>query len=133
MIFALVFLVLLCIALMLCLVVFFKKLEEKSEIIENVETQITESLDILDKCYKDIGGILNIPLFYDDAVVKNALSIIKRSHHSVLLVANKISSIDIADDYEGNDEQENQSSEESTGRSTKGRRTEKDAQEARRG
>ncbi len=131
MIFALVFLVLLCITLVLCLVAFFKKLEEKSEIIENVETQITESLDILDKCYKDIGGILNIPLFYDDAVVKNALSIIKRSHHSVLLVANKISSIDVADDYEGNDEQENQSSEGSAGRSTKGRRTEENAPKAR--
>jgi hypothetical protein len=59
--------------------------------IEEIQTQIDESLDILDVSYKNISRVFDVPLGGDDPFVRRVIEEIKKSHDAILLVANKIS------------------------------------------
>ena len=60
-------------------------------LVYDLEDQVEESLDIIDSCHREIGRVLDTPVFFDDPVVKQTLTSIKKSHKALLLVANKIS------------------------------------------
>lgn len=62
-----------------------------TNLVYDLEEQVEESLDIIDSCYKEIGKVLDTPVFYDDPVVKQTLASIKKTNKALLLVANKIS------------------------------------------
>lgn len=64
--------------------------KETTTMLDDLEEQIDKSLNILDGCYRDIGKVLEMPVFFDDPVVKHTLNSIKRSQDAVLRVANKI-------------------------------------------
>lgn len=63
------------------------------EQLANIEKQVDESLDIIDTSYREIGKVLDTPVFYDDPVVKQTLTSIKKAHSGLLLIAHKISEI----------------------------------------
>jgi predicted PurR-regulated permease PerM len=62
-----------------------------TNLIYDIEEQIDESLEIIDSSYKEIGKVLETPVFYDDPFIKQTLSSIKKTHSGLLLIANKIS------------------------------------------
>ena len=57
-------------------------------IIIRVEDAIEESLDILDERYASISKILQTPLFYDSAEVRQVLSDVRGCQDSILYIAN---------------------------------------------
>ena len=67
-----------------------KKLYDYSIIILKVEESIELSLDVLDKNYKSINEVLNVPIFFDSIEVRNVIANIKECHQSILFVANKL-------------------------------------------
>lgn len=62
-----------------------------TNLVYDLEEQVEESLDIIDTSYREIGRVLDTPVFYDDPVVKQTLTSIKKAHSGLLLIANKIS------------------------------------------
>jgi hypothetical protein len=56
-----------------------------------IQDSVEESLDLLDASYGKLSKILEIPLGSDEPFVKNVINEIKKSHDTILLVANKIS------------------------------------------
>lgn len=62
-----------------------------SNLVYDLEEQVEESLDIIDSSYREIGKVLDTPVFFDDPVVKQTLSSLKRAHVGLLKIANKIS------------------------------------------
>jgi hypothetical protein len=62
-----------------------------SNLVYDLEEQVEESLDIIDTSYREIGKVLDTPVFYDDPVVKQTLTSLKKAHSGLLLIANKIS------------------------------------------
>lgn len=67
---------------------------------EELGEQINESLDVLDDVYRNIVRISEMPVFYDDPVVHDVISNIKRAHATVLMIANKIVTIDDDEEQE---------------------------------
>ena len=61
-------------------------------IILNTQDAIESCLDIIDVQYRRMNEIIETPLFFDSVEVKSAISQIKRSHDSLLLVANTLTS-----------------------------------------
>jgi len=57
-------------------------------IIIKVEDAIEESLDVLDERYASISKILQTPLFYDSAEIRQVLKDVKGCQDSVLYIAN---------------------------------------------
>ena len=66
-------------------------------IIIQTQESVEESLDLLDESYGKINEILQRPLFYDSAEVRQVLLEIKKSHATVLLVANKLTNTELLD------------------------------------
>ena len=64
------------------------------KIILQVQDDIEECLDVLDVRYKSISEILNIPVFFDSIEVRNVINEIRKSRDAVLMVANRLISID---------------------------------------
>lgn len=59
-------------------------------IISKFEISLGKSLDILDESYRNIGKILERPLFFDSAEVRSVIMDIKKAQESILFVANEI-------------------------------------------
>lgn len=72
------------------IVILLWMLSELTKLLYELEEQVEESLDILDKSYKEISKVLTIPVFYDDPVVKQTIASIKNANQSILMIANKI-------------------------------------------
>lgn len=80
--------------------ILFKRLENVIMRHEELGEQINESLDVLDDVYRNIVRISELPVFYDDPVVHDVISNIKRAHAAVLMIANKIVTIDDDEEQE---------------------------------
>lgn len=63
---------------------------ELLESLEELSTQIEESLDILDDCYKNIQKKSELEIFIDEPVVKDLINDINNTKDAVLLIANKL-------------------------------------------
>lgn len=61
-----------------------------SKFIFELEDNIEESLDILDKRHKRIYDILQVPVAGDDPMIRSVISEIKAAREDLLLVANKL-------------------------------------------
>lgn len=71
----------------------YRSINKNLELIENLEelsTQIEESLDILDSCYKNIHKKSELEIFIDEPVVKDLINDINNTKDAVLLIANKL-------------------------------------------
>jgi len=79
---------LIVILIFLCISLYFNI--KHAMIILRIQDALEESLDILDKQYSGINEILEIPVFFDSMEVRNVISRIKKSHDSVLYVANTL-------------------------------------------
>lgn len=55
------------------------------------EDNINESLDIIDRSYKRISQVLELPLTFDDPYIRQIVEDLKQVREAVLLVARKIS------------------------------------------
>ena len=65
-----------------------------ANIIIKMEDEIGDSLDIIDDKYRSISQILEIPLFFDSPQVRKVLDDIRSARNSLLIIANKLASID---------------------------------------
>lgn len=61
-----------------------------SNVVFSLEDQVEESLDILDVCYKRISDASQVPVLYDEPVIKGVVQDIAMSRDAILVVANKI-------------------------------------------
>lgn len=68
-----------------------KRIEYLVNIIESMNTQVEESLDILNTCYGNIDRATKVDVLSDEPVIKDVLNDIRQSRNAILLVANKIS------------------------------------------
>jgi hypothetical protein len=59
-----------------------------------MEDEITECLDILDKKYESLSGVLETPLFFDSPQVRKVVDDIRISRDSILVIANKLANIE---------------------------------------
>ena len=66
------------------------KLYKFSMIILNLEESIEDCLDVLDKRYKSMSEVLEIPIFFDSVEVRGVIEDIKLSRDSLVEVANKL-------------------------------------------
>ena len=62
--------------------------------IEELGTQIEESLDIINDCYQRVSKVTEMPVESDDPVVQQLLADIRYTKHALLLIANKVISFD---------------------------------------
>ena len=72
-----------------------------AKVILNMQLNVEQSLDILDKKYNTISKILEKPVFFDSVEVRQVLTEITKARDSILYVANtlgKIESFDTQDD-----------------------------------
>ena len=79
----LIFLFLFC-----CISVYFNI--KHGIVILRMQDTIEECLDILDKRYKSLSSILEIPVFFDSLEVRQVISDIEKSRDSILYVANAL-------------------------------------------
>jgi hypothetical protein len=100
MIYIIILLVLLLLAAGTLIVFLLRMCDKLSQIVENFEEQVEESLDILDKNYKQMSDILEIPVFYDEPVVKNALNTMGNCREAILLIANKLTTFETENEEE---------------------------------
>ena len=63
-------------------------------LIIKMEDEITECLDILDKKYESLSGVLETPLFFDSPQVRKVVDDIRISRDSILVIANKLANIE---------------------------------------
>jgi len=82
------FLVIMCLVLMCMLGACFFYLIRLGRIILDVEDALTESLEILDKGYKEISEVLETPVMMDSPEIWTVLFQIKRIRDSVLYISN---------------------------------------------
>jgi len=61
-------------------------------IILNTQDAIERCLDIIDIQYRRMNKIVETPIFFDSVEVRSAISQIKKSHDSLLVVANTLTS-----------------------------------------
>lgn len=73
-------------------IIFLRNLIRLSESIIELEEQVEESLDIIDARYSRLAEISQMPVAFDDPVVKELLGEIVTARESLLIIANKISS-----------------------------------------
>ena len=66
------------------------KLYNFSLIIIDMEDSIDESLEILDKKYKNMYEILQKPIFFDSVEVRQVVADIRECHQSILYIANTL-------------------------------------------
>ncbi len=62
------------------------------ETLDEVTSQIEESLDIIDESYSNLSRHLKSPVMFDDPAIVSMINDVKKSRQSLLLIANKISS-----------------------------------------
>jgi len=75
-------------------------------LILKLQDAIEDSLDTLDKRYKSISSVLEIPVFFDSLEVRQVISDIEKSRSSLLYVANILTAStteqgDVIDDAKG--------------------------------
>ncbi len=85
-------LLILCLVLIVLLTISVRYNLKTGELILNIEEEIESSLEILDNSYFKISKILEMPIGCDDPWVISVVEEIKRSHDSILLIANKLTS-----------------------------------------
>jgi hypothetical protein len=80
-----------CLIFLLILTTFFAyKVYKFSILILNIESQIEDSLTILEERYESIGRILEKEIFFDSIEVRQVIADIKASHNAIILIANKL-------------------------------------------
>ena len=84
-----IFISCICFLLIVCLVLAYK-LYQFSIIILEIETQIEDSLDIIDDQYSKINEILEKPVFFDSVEIRQVIAAIEESHAALLIIANKL-------------------------------------------
>ena len=97
--------------LVVCVILAYK-LYQFSIIILEIETQIEDSLDILDEQYGKINEILTKPVFFDSVEIRQVIAAIEESHAALLLIANKLtnnSNIGLQSEIKKEDNKENNS------------------------
>ena len=67
-----------------------------------VEDEVGDCLEILDLKYQSISKVLQIPIFFDSPQVRQVIGDIRDARDSILIIANKIASIE--EDQIGKDE-----------------------------
>ena len=85
-----IFLSILCIIFTSIIVALGVIVYKLSNTIFTLEDQVEESLDIIDECYRKIFNASQIPVLYDEPVIKELINDIKTSREALLLIANKI-------------------------------------------
>jgi len=65
-----------------------------AKIILRMEDEIGTCLDILDEKYRSLSQVLEIPIFFDSPQVRKVIDDIKTARNSLLIIANKLTSID---------------------------------------
>lgn len=76
----------------IALIVIIKRTLFALEKIDEISTQVEESLDIIDDSYKNVSKHLKSPVLFDDPVVVEMVKNVKNAREAMLLVANKIAS-----------------------------------------
>ena len=84
-------------------------LSRLSNLVYDLEEQVEESLDILNGCYRDLAKVISTPVFYDDPVIRQTISSLKKAHESILVVANKIVSFSEKKTLDKKDDREERS------------------------
>lgn len=84
---------------LLCLSVY--RIVQLVDVQTRLETQVEESLDILDRTYKEITVATMTEVFSDEPVVRKVIEAIKSSQVAVMLVANKLVSFGEETEDEG--------------------------------
>ena len=59
-------------------------------IIIKMQEVIEESLDIIDEKYNNLSKILEIPLFYNNTEIKNAINEVQETRDVLLYIANQL-------------------------------------------
>lgn len=59
-------------------------------IIISMQEVIEESLDIIDEKYNNLSKILEIPIFYNNTEIKNAISEVQETRDVLLYIANQL-------------------------------------------
>jgi len=72
------------------LLTMIKKSLKLVEQIDEIGSQIEESLDIIDKSYQDVSRHLKSPVLFDDPVVISMVKDVKNAREAMLLIANKV-------------------------------------------
>lgn len=62
-------------------------------VILKLEEEIEESLDILDGMFNEMAQLLEVPVVYDDPIVRQVVDVMKRLKQTILVIANKITSV----------------------------------------
>jgi hypothetical protein len=89
------------IVLFLLLISFFY-LWKFATLVLDVQDSIEVSLDVLDKRYKAMSEILEIPIFFDSMEVRKCIAEIKKSREAILYVANVMTDPVNKEEYENN-------------------------------
>ena len=87
----LLFVIVLCVAL---LVLCVKRISQLIDAIDRLDTQIEESLDILNDAYREISKAARTEVLSDEPIVRQVMSSIKSARDAVLLVARKLVTFD---------------------------------------
>lgn len=91
--------------LVTCLIIVTRRSLILTEKLDEISTQVEESLDIIDDCYKDVSRHLNSPVLFDDPVVIMMINDVKTARDSMLLIANKLTE-PFSYEESGSDEEE---------------------------
>lgn len=59
-------------------------------IIISMQEAIEESLDVIDEKYSNLSKILEIPIFYNNTEIKNAISEVQETRDVLLYIANQL-------------------------------------------
>ncbi len=81
---------------LLCLSVYLNSKLIKT--VFSVESQVEESLDILDRCYGDIARTANTEILSDEPLIRNVMTSIRAAKDAILLVANKLVIFGVTDE-----------------------------------
>ena len=75
-------------------------------VIIRIQSEIENSLDVIDSKYNNISKILEIPIFFDSPEIKRVLKELEDARNSLIYVANELTSSNIEDDVKtyGNEE-----------------------------
>lgn len=60
--------------------------DQREELVDVIE----ESLDVLDNCYTRIAHASEIPVLYDEPIIRNLLIDIKKAKNAVLTIAGRV-------------------------------------------
>lgn len=93
-------LVSLVLVLSVAVIVSLRKCMQALDHMEELGNQVEECLDVLDSCYESVCRSLEIPVLSDEPVVKQLVIDMKRSRDAVLLVANKLVTLDNDEGFE---------------------------------